>query len=148
MDDRGVPSKPCAVQVTNADRTSLAISWNPPIKDGGSPVTGYIVEKQTAWTQVAKVPADELSCVADNLIEGTEYGFRITAVNKFGKGKALESDQTCMVKSPNKSPQPRDTPETTERDTSDIKEPLQTTVSRETERDISDMKDCIAFARK
>ncbi|OWF37006.1 Immunoglobulin superfamily member 22 [Mizuhopecten yessoensis] len=88
------------MQVTNADRASLAISWNRPLRIVGSPVTGYIVEKRTAWTQVSKVSANELSCVADKLIEGTEYEFRITAVNEYGKGKALESDQTYMAKSP------------------------------------------------
>ena len=42
LDVPGAPSKPIP---ENVDATTISITWNPPESDGGSPVTGYIIER-------------------------------------------------------------------------------------------------------
>lgn len=98
----GRPQGPLTLSDINKD--SVTLTWKPPETDGGSPVTEYVVEKRDTkrnkWTPVTKIPAGKTSCVADQLQEGTDYVFRVTAVNKKGPSKALESDTPVTAKSP------------------------------------------------
>ncbi|XP_061466182.1 immunoglobulin superfamily member 22 isoform X2 [Rhineura floridana] len=55
IDPPGTASQP---QVTDVTKDAITITWNPPAKDGGSPVTGYIVERRkkgsSLWVPVSK----------------------------------------------------------------------------------------------
>ena len=83
---------------------SLTLTWKPPKSDGGSPLTGYVVEKRdvrkTTWTKVASVDANTLSCSATKLLEGTPYLFRVMAVNKEGSSAPLECEEEIVPKKP------------------------------------------------
>ena len=76
----------------------MTLTWNPPAKDGGSPVTSYVVEyrdaKRTTWSKAGDVSADKTFYVADRLITGNDYYFRVIAVNDEGQGQPLESLET------------------------------------------------------
>lgn len=74
-------------KVTN---NSAEVTWTRPIKDGGAPIDGYIVEKKKLgdadWTRVNDKPVKENSFVVPNLKEKDEYEFRVIAVNSAGEG--------------------------------------------------------------
>ena len=78
--------------------------WNPPTDDGGSPITGYTIEKRDAkkatWTKAGKVSADATEFMAEGLFENTSYFFRVIAENKAGASEPLESDTAVLIKSP------------------------------------------------
>lgn len=90
--------------VTDVQRTSISIKWKASSEDGGSPITGYIVEKRSAsssfWSQVSKVNASTFDLCCPNLQEKTEYYFRVIAVNKIGESAPLETKDATLAKSP------------------------------------------------
>ncbi len=96
-----LPAKPSApegpIVFSDIKKTSLTVAWNPPAKNGGSPLTGYILEQRDAWkmswTQVAKLKPDITSYSVQNLKEGQEYIYRVMAENLVGRSEALESDK-------------------------------------------------------
>lgn len=76
-----------------AERIGLA--WNPPVDDGGSKITNYVVEKREdnrkSWVHVSNDPK-ECAYVVTRLTENHEYEFRVMAQNKFGVGPPLVSE--------------------------------------------------------
>lgn len=74
---------------------SVTVTWEPPEKDGGANVSGYVVEQRNAhqpgWTTISESvtrPCFKFT----RLSEGTEYVFRVAAMNRFGVGGFLQSD--------------------------------------------------------
>lgn len=65
------------------------------MKDGGTPLTGYIIEKRdarrTQWVKAGSVDRDTTSFTATKLLEDNEYVFRVIAVNSEGESEPLES---------------------------------------------------------
>ena len=82
----------------------MTLSWLPPISDGGSRITGYIVEKsdirRPKWVRVAKVSPDTLSMTVENLVEKAGYFFRVVAENAVGMSPPLETESPIIPKSP------------------------------------------------
>ena len=91
-------------KVKDIERTSVTLEWQPPSDDGGSPLTSYILEKRDTarptWTRVEKLSANKTSCKVQNLLEGSDYHFRVTAENKHGASEPLETEKTVKPKSP------------------------------------------------
>lgn len=101
----GVPGKPIGpIDISDVERKNLTLRWEPPSHDGGSPLTGYIIEKRETrrptWTRVERLPPDVTVYKARELTEGKEYDFHIIAENKLGASEPLETDQAVMPKSP------------------------------------------------
>ena len=98
----GVPGVPTSPTVTDVTGNSMTLSWSPPSSDGGSPITGYIIEKQepfsTRWTQVDKFTGT--SGTIGGLREGNEYQFRVIAINKAGNGKPSSASKPTVAKPP------------------------------------------------
>ncbi|XP_033628855.1 titin-like, partial [Asterias rubens] len=99
-----VPEAPSKPEVTAVDRTQITISWSPPKSDGGSPVTGYIVERKetssTRWTKAVRDTVSETELTVKDLIEGKEYEFRVAAVNKAGNSPFSEPSKPRITKPP------------------------------------------------
>lgn len=79
----------------------MTVNWEEPEYDGGSPVTGYWLEmKDTTskrWKRVNRDPIKAMtlgvSYKVTGLIEGSDYQFRVYAINAAGVGPAsLPSD--------------------------------------------------------
>ena len=74
------------------------------MSDGGSPVTGYIIESKettsTKWTKSHRDSVTEPTLTVKNLIEGKEYVFHVAAVNKAGTGPFSEPSEPRITKPP------------------------------------------------
>ena len=100
-----MPSAPVNPQVKDVERRAVTLKWFPPANDGGSPVTGYIVEYRVSgkfrW-DVANHgdPVVDQRYTVRNLKDGESYEFRIAAVNKAGTGAFAPVDMIVAVKEP------------------------------------------------
>lgn len=100
-----VPDKPEGpVEFSSITKDSVTLSWQPPTKDGGSPLTGYVIEqrdkRRTQWVKAGTVDKDTTSFTASKLLEDNEYVFRVLAVNAEGEGEPLESKDAAKPTQP------------------------------------------------
>lgn len=83
-------------------RDSATFQWEPPSQDGGSKITGYIIERREegkkSWMYVGRNDADNLSFSATGLTENMDYYFRVYAENKYGRSDALQSEIPIIPK--------------------------------------------------
>lgn len=70
---------------------SVTIEWQKSLNDGGSEITGYIIEKRLTtltssikWNHVISVDSYCTQYCVDNLKEKSEYVFRVLAENEVG----------------------------------------------------------------
>ncbi|XP_067902151.1 immunoglobulin superfamily member 22-like [Heterodontus francisci] len=105
IESPGMPSQP---QVTDVTKEAITITWTPPVKDGGAPLLGYIVERRkkgsNRWIPATKEPIQDNKFTADGLMEDMEYEFRVTAVNRAGVGQPSTTSNLVMAKDPIRAP--------------------------------------------
>ena len=92
VDTPGEPVGP--ITFSRISEGKCTLSWSPPENDGCSEVSHYLIEKrETAKISWAMVTDECKECTFDatKLIKTNEYQFRISAVNKFGVGRPLDS---------------------------------------------------------
>ena len=89
-----IPDAPGKPEVKDINATQMSVFWTSPKSDGGSPITGYIVEQKdaesTRWSRVTKELIMDTTYEATNLKADMEYQFRVMAENKAGTGPASE----------------------------------------------------------
>uniref|UniRef100_A0A8C1MTL5 Titin n=1 Tax=Cyprinus carpio TaxID=7962 RepID=A0A8C1MTL5_CYPCA len=87
------PSAPDNLIVSDVSKDTATLAWTKPKYDGGSRITGYVIEAQLKdsdqWTHVTTIKA--LDYTATELVENAEYVFRIFAVNSSGRSEPRES---------------------------------------------------------
>ena len=97
----GKPDPPRNLSVTGFTESTVGLKWEPPELDGGSPITGYVVEmrptSKKSWTKVDDTQSLELT--ASKLTQGTEYLFRVAAQNAVGVGDFTELKTPAIPKS-------------------------------------------------
>lgn len=99
--------KPENVRATDWDKDHVDLAWTPPLNDGGSPISGYVVEKKDKygqWEKAAEVPATECKATVPDLIEGQTYEFRVRAINKAGPGVPSDATGPIIAKRRNQAP--------------------------------------------
>lgn len=93
LDRPGPPRDPVVSEVY---ANEMKVSWTVPEDDGGSNITGYVVEVKEAglqnWTEVDTKNYNELYHYVKRLTLGTKYAYRVSAVNKYGQSEPVESD--------------------------------------------------------
>lgn len=111
VDKPGPPQGP--LQYTGTTQESVGLSWNPPVDDGGSDITNYIVEVSDYgsdnWRQVPGY-CPRTSFTAKGLSEGKKYVFRVRAENMYGVSEPLEG-KPVIAKSPYDPPDAPSQPE-------------------------------------
>jgi hypothetical protein len=93
------------LDISNISKDRATISWKPPLDDGGSKVTGYIVEKRdTSKGSDAWLPATQnckdTTFTVPSLLDGHEYEFRVMAVNENGTSEPLSSSAPITAQLP------------------------------------------------
>lgn len=94
------------IRFDEVDATSVLISWDPPERDGGAPISGYVVEQREAhrpgWVPVSE-SVSRPTFKFERLTEGEEYVFRAAAINRYGTGDYLQSEIVMCKSSTSKS---------------------------------------------
>uniref|UniRef100_A0A3P9JWV8 Titin n=1 Tax=Oryzias latipes TaxID=8090 RepID=A0A3P9JWV8_ORYLA len=95
-----VPTQPSKLGVANVTKDCVTIAWTRPEYDGGSKVTGYVIDAlekgQTKWVKCATVKT--MSHTIKSLREGAEYFFRVCAENHAGLSEPKEMIVPVIVK--------------------------------------------------
>ncbi|XP_034721093.1 titin-like, partial [Etheostoma cragini] len=103
------PSAPRWLTVTSISRNSADMKWTQPERDGGAPITNYVVEKRDArrkgW-QAVDTTVKELKYTVTPLNEGSLYVFRVAAENAAGLGPFCELEDTVMARDTFTTPGP------------------------------------------
>ena len=82
------PSAPQNVSAAG-QQGGASLIWGTPVSDGGSAITGYLIEKSTDsvnWTTVGTTNQDARSFIVSGLSDGTTYSYRVSATNSSGDG--------------------------------------------------------------
>lgn len=100
------PGKPGIPEPVDWDKEWMDLKWTKPMKDGGSPITGYLIEKKEKdspnWTKAAQIDKPVLEGRIENLIPGETYQYRVRAINAAGPGEPSDATKP-MVAKPRKS---------------------------------------------
>lgn len=102
----GVPSPPLEVAIPDANREHITVTWKPPAKDGGCPLTGYHVEVAEArpelkWLRVNSRPVKEAKFrIDDGIKPEKKYVIRIRAINSVGVSDPSEISDKVSTKDP------------------------------------------------
>ena len=93
-----MPSAPTIVSVEATSSTSISVQWKASKKDGGSPITGYVVEYSPTSNpsfETQMVTRDIFSTSLDGLTPSTEYDVRVrgeNAVSRSGPSVTMRAD--------------------------------------------------------
>lgn len=84
-------------------KSSVALSWSRPKDDGGSGITGYIVEykevSSETWVRHETKVVSTMFTVP-RLTPDAEYQFRVIAVNLIGQSEAGPASDSVTCKDP------------------------------------------------
>uniref|UniRef100_A0A3Q0SLL0 Titin n=1 Tax=Amphilophus citrinellus TaxID=61819 RepID=A0A3Q0SLL0_AMPCI len=105
-----VPGAPDAPEVTKIAREEMTVQWSEPEKDGGKPITGYLLEKTeehaVRWTPVNKDPIPATRFTVTGLLPLHDYQYRVKAVNEIGIGSPSKASRAITAKDAVEPPAP------------------------------------------
>uniref|UniRef100_A0A6I8QSE0 Titin n=1 Tax=Xenopus tropicalis TaxID=8364 RepID=A0A6I8QSE0_XENTR len=109
-----VPQAPKAPEVTAITKDSMIVVWERPAFDGGSEITGYVLEKRDKegirWTRCNKRIISELRFRVTGLVESHLYEFRVSAENAAGLSEPSPSSIYYKASDPIYKPGPPNNP--------------------------------------
>lgn len=121
------PSPPKGpLEVSNVHAEGCKLAWKKPDDDGGVPIKEYDVEKMDTatgkWMRVGRVPGDKANPEIDitGLTPGSEYQFRVCAVNDEGESEPLQTITGTVAKNPYDEPTKPGTPEIVDHDNKSV----------------------------
>jgi alpha-tubulin suppressor-like RCC1 family protein len=83
------PDPPSNVTFTNKTATTISLSWDAPIDDGGQPVNDYEIEYSIdgtdSWTTFSDGFSTNTTTTITGLTRGTPYQVRVSAITNTGK---------------------------------------------------------------
>src|SRR5206468_3654276 len=85
------PSPPIGLTATTASSSQIDLSWTAPADNGGSTITGYMIERSanggSTWTTMVSNSGGTATTYSDTgLAAGTTYTYRVSAINSVGTG--------------------------------------------------------------
>ncbi|XP_047669909.1 immunoglobulin-like and fibronectin type III domain-containing protein 1.1 isoform X6 [Tachysurus fulvidraco] len=107
---KAYPGPPSTPKVISAFKDCITLSWTPPANTGGTNILGYNLEKRkkgsNLWGLVhpPEEPIKTKKYPCNDVIEGMEYEFRVTAINISGAGEPSLPSETVFARDPKKPP--------------------------------------------
>uniref|UniRef100_A0A4W4EEP4 Titin n=1 Tax=Electrophorus electricus TaxID=8005 RepID=A0A4W4EEP4_ELEEL len=113
-----LPDAPKGIEVSNVKKDSMVLSWEAPTSNGGTPITGYIIEKHdkegVRWTRCNRKTVTDLTFKVTGLLEGHLYEFRVAAENAVGVSEPSSSTVFYKALDPVFKPGPPHNPKLTD----------------------------------
>jgi hypothetical protein len=82
------PTPPTGLTATAVSSSQINLSWNAPTDNGGSPITGYMIERSTdggsSWSPPVNTGSTATSYFDTGLSPSTAYTYRVSAINSAG----------------------------------------------------------------
>lgn len=79
---------PTNLRITDITKNSISLAWQKPEYDGGSPVTGYVIEKRegvsSKWSKTNLTNVTDTRFIVTGLTQDETYEFRVMAKNAVG----------------------------------------------------------------
>lgn len=96
------PMPPGRVAIKMLFGNTVTLSWAPPEDDGGCKIGNYIVEYfRIGWNVWLKAATCRtLAVTLNDLIEGSEYKFRVKAENPYGISESSEESEVLFIPDP------------------------------------------------
>lgn len=96
------PSPPGKARVVMTLGRSVTLTWTTPQDDGGCKIGNYIVEYyRLGWNVWLKAATTrQLTTILGDLIEGSEYRFRVKAESPYGMSDPSEESETVFIPDP------------------------------------------------
>jgi hypothetical protein len=98
-----VPDAPTDLSAESTNSTTAELRWSTPVDDGGSPITGYFIERDLNDAGFATLVADTASIVtlfSDSTLAARDNAvYRVSAINAIGTGAASDSSSTTTATS-------------------------------------------------
>lgn len=123
----GKPTSPKGpLTVSDVTANGCKLQWKKPEDDGGVPIKEYVVEKMDTatgkWVRVGRSPGEKEPPSFDvtGLNPGSEYMFRVCAVNDEGESEPLTTIVGVVAKDPYDEPNKPGTPDITDFDNQSI----------------------------
>uniref|UniRef100_A0A3B3Q977 Titin n=1 Tax=Paramormyrops kingsleyae TaxID=1676925 RepID=A0A3B3Q977_9TELE len=100
------PAPPKRLDIIDTSNSTATLAWLKPEHDGGSRITGYIVETKAKGSDhwVFGGQTKSLHMVIEGLVENTEYDFRVKAKNDAGLSDPRDAFASVIIKEPRIEP--------------------------------------------
>jgi len=101
-----VPLKPRNLNPDEVRAEHVKLSWDPPLDDGGTPITGYLVRYMDIDSGEWATACTSTSCnaTAKGLKPGHLYQFEVSAINKEGQSEPLLTTDPILAENPYRPP--------------------------------------------
>ncbi|KAG8434139.1 hypothetical protein GDO86_012491, partial [Hymenochirus boettgeri] len=103
-----VPDPPENVRITSVGEDWANVIWEPPLYDGGQPVTGYLIERKKKgsqrWMKMNFEVYTGTTYQSVKMIEGVMYEIRVFAVNIIGISQQANTSKPFMPIAPTSEP--------------------------------------------
>ena len=89
------PDPPTGLTATTVSESQINLGWTPPVNNGGSPITGYRIERSIgiggSWNIIGSV-SDSVNSYANRFLnDNTNYSYRVFATNLVGESSPSNS---------------------------------------------------------
>lgn len=99
-----MPSEPLNCHITKVNKDCMFVAWDRPESDGGSPITGFYIERKERnsllWVKANDSVVRSMEYPCAGLIEGLEYNFRVSAINRAGQSKPSKKSDFVTARTP------------------------------------------------
>ena len=92
-----VPGAPTGLVATPNGGSQIDLAWTAPVNDGGAPIDGYRIERETGigngWELIVSHTGSTATSYPDaGLVAGQLYNYRVSGINSQGVGTASSAD--------------------------------------------------------